>query len=100
MEILETTDGGCLWCQNCFIAGDLEEHVTGINDRVALWRPQGTHNQGRNIDPRGGAFPFARMQLMQVMQVMNRQIITGNDNIGFICLDGFGKRIEWAKARI
>jgi hypothetical protein len=33
------------------------------------------------------------MQLMQLMQVMNRQIITGNDNIGFICLDGFGKRI-------
>ena len=96
VEILKTADGSCLWRQNSFIAGYLEEHVTGISYGVALWMPEGMHNQGRYIY-RGGTCPLAAIQLVQVT---DRQIITGDDNIGFSCLDGFGKGVQRRKARI
>ena len=97
VQILNTADGSCLWCQNSFLACDLEEHVTGINYGVALWMPEGMHNQGRYIYLRGGTRPLAGIQSVQVT---DRQIITGDDNIGFSCLDSFGKGSQRSKARI
>ena len=88
MKVVKTPDDGCFWCQNPFFTGDFEQSLPGSNDREALRIPQGVLNQGRNIYPGGTICPLAGVQLMQVA---NRQIITGNENVWSGRLDRFGK---------